>query len=237
MPIRAITFDFWRTLFRETESSRQRPRLRTDALVKATGVPEEDAKNAMKETTREFLRIHIVEQRTLLPEDALPMLEKALDITIAPAVGRELAQAFAQAILECPPEPIEDALEAVRAASERVPVGLISDTGISPGASLQKLLARHGILHHFKALTFSDVVGVAKPQAPIFADAIKQLEVQPEELLHIGDLEPTDIRGALDFGAQAALFGGDNDKFVGATQAHHTFTSWKDFIEALPDIT
>ena len=56
------------------------------------------------------------------------------------------------------------------------------------------------------------------------------------ELFHLGDLEPTDIRGALDMGATAGLFGGDNTRFVGATEAQYTFTSWLAFVEQLPKI-
>jgi len=60
--------------------------------------------------------------------------------------------------------------------------------------------------------------------------------VGAEELLHIGDLEPTDVAGAIAVGARAALFGGDNDRYVGATQAHYTYTSWAEFIERLPEL-
>ena len=54
-------------------------------------------------------------------------------------------------------------------------------------------------------------------------------------VLHVGDLEPTDIRGALDFGARAALFAGDNERFIGATQADYTFTTWEEFVHRLPE--
>jgi len=85
-------------------------------------------------------------------------------------------------------------------------------------------------------MAFSDEVGVAKPQAAMFETAARGLGVNPSELLHIGDLEPTDIEGARAIGAKAALFGGENPKYVGATQADHTFVTWPDFVGALPEI-
>ena len=239
MPVRAITFDFWRTLFCDdgkSDHNRDRHQLRIEALCKATGVDESRAKAVLKVVQREFLRVHIEEQRTLVPSDAIPLAAEALGVSISAEAGKEVAHVFGTAILDHPPLAIEGALEAVRAAAECVDVGLISDTGMSPGASLEVILERHGIRDCFKVLTFSDLVGVAKPQAAMFEHAAGALGVAPDELLHIGDLEPTDIRGALDFGAQAALFAGDNKRFEGATEAHHTFTSWTQFVEVLPSL-
>ncbi len=239
MPVRAITFDFWRTLFCDdgkSDHNRHRHQLRIDALCEATGVGAERAKAVLTEVQREFLRVHIEEQRTLVPSDAIPLAADALGVSISAEAGEEVAEVFGTAILDHPPQAIEGALEAVRAAAECVDVGLISDTGMSPGSSLEVILERHGIRDCFKVLSFSDIVGVAKPQAAMYEHAALALEVAPAELLHIGDLEPTDIRGALDFGAQAALFAGDNDRFEGATEEHHTFTNWTQFIGALPSL-
>ena len=234
MKVKAITFDFWRTLFRDTRNG-ERWKMRAEALAEVTGKPKEDAKDALKKVMSEFLRVHIAEQRTLVPQDAIPMVEASLDTVIAPECVESLKDAFARAILSLPPEPIEGALEAVRKAAERVGVGLVSDTGISPGFALEELLKSFGFLEHFDVLVFSDVVGVSKPQPAMFEEAAKGLGVRPEELLHIGDLEPTDIQGALDFGAKAALFCGDNERFAGATRADYTFKSWGEFVDRLPD--
>ncbi|MEX2016687.1 MAG: HAD family hydrolase, partial [Candidatus Hydrogenedentales bacterium] len=135
-----------------------------------------------------------------------------------------------------PPDPIAGALDAVRAAAERGPVALISDSGISPGSSLLKLLERNGFTDYLQVCVFSDEVGVAKPQAAMFHCAASGMRVDLDSILHIGDLEPTDIAGALNCGARAALFGGDNERYVGKTKAHHTFTEWRTFCEKLPDL-
>jgi FMN phosphatase YigB (HAD superfamily) len=101
---------------------------------------------------------------------------------------------------------------------------------------LRQLLARHGFLEYLEVLVFSDEVGVAKPQRPMFDAAAKRLHVATSDLLHIGDLEVTDIAGAKGVGAQAALFTGINASNLNDTQADHTFTSWTEFIDALPGI-
>jgi putative hydrolase of the HAD superfamily len=233
--IRAITFDFWRTLFRDADTDRRRA-LRLRAFADATGTREDEAARAMELCLKEFDRCHREEQRTLEPEDAVRLMARCLEVEVPAPVADHLAEVFATAILVHPPLPIEGALDAVRAAAALRPVGVISDSGLSPGRSLRHLLERHGFLDHIKILVFSDAVRVAKPQRPMFETAARALGVHTHELLHIGDLEYTDIAGAHAAGATAALFVGDNSRHLDGTRADYVFKSWHDFIAALPRI-
>jgi len=235
-PIKAITFDFWRTLFFAKVNQKERRMARVELLCDAINISAEAAKEALKEQEREFLRIHVYEQRTLSPNDAIPLLETQLKLEIPENVAQELAMQFGQVILEHPPEPVDGALDAVKAAAEHVPVGVISDTGISPGKPLQELLDRFGFMDYFTSCSFSDEVGVAKPQSAMFYHAAHGLNVEPKELFHLGDLEPTDIVGAVNVGAQAGLFGGDNERFLEENSAHRTYASWKEFISDVPEL-
>ena len=235
-PIRAVTFDFWRTLFYAQSGLPERRRARVDTVVRFTGVAREAAKAALKSVSAEFLRVHITEQRTLEPADAIPILEQQLSVSCNSDVRVAFADEIADALLDHPPEPIEDALEALRRTASLVPVGLISDTGISPGSRIQTLLDRCGFLEHISCLSFSDEVGAAKPQAPIFEHAVSGLSIEAKSLLHIGDLEPTDIIGAQGFGARAALFAGDNNRYAEASQADFVFHSWAEFLDKLPQL-
>ncbi len=230
--MRAITFDFWGTLFYD-QGSPLRKQLRIKALVAGTGVPADEAEEALRATSLEFMRVHIEEQRTLMPEDAVDMACRRLEQCIDDETAGVMAEAFATAFLEDPPEPVEGALEAVRAAAARGPVGLISDTGISPGSSLRRLLERHGFTDYLEVLTFSDEVGVSKPQAPMFERTAAALGVAPNELFHLGDLEPTDISGVQNVGGTAGLFAGVNDRFLEDTKAEHAFRTWREFIAFL----
>lgn len=234
--IRAITFDFWRTLFYADSRLQERRQARVDAVVRLRGLPRDRVKEAMKFIDSESLRIHITEQRTVGPIEAIPMLERQLDISFEEDEGVALSEEWANALILHPPEPVEGALAAVRAAANQVPVGLISDTGIVPGSRIQKLLDRCGFLEHMTCLSFSDEVGAAKPQPAGFEHAAAGLEVAPEELLHIGDLEPTDVKGAQNFGAKAALFCGDNSRYLEGSRADYVFNRWDEFVDNLPRI-
>lgn len=232
--IQAITFDFWRTLFYPHVNFQERRDGRVRVLMEHAECSESDAKAALKAQEQEFLRVHIAEQRTLVPADAIPILEAQLGTSFCVGRTEALKTELENVTLEFPPGLIEGGLEAVRAAAERVPVGLISDTGLATGRVLAQVLENNGFGGYFSSMTFSDETGVAKPQPAMYHDAATRLAVPVESLLHIGDLEPTDIHGALSLGARAALFAGDNDRFLGNTKAHHTFTDWPSFVEELP---
>ena len=235
MPVRAITFDFWMTLFEE-RNRKERHAYRVAAFCEATGADPDEASGALQAAHDYFFHIHENEQRTLAPRDAVDMVCDALSITMDPEAAEAMADCFGTAIHVYPPKPIPGALEAVKAAAARVPIGIISDSGMSPGTSLRKLLDDHGFTPYFTALTFSDEVGVAKPQAPMFKRTAKALNVAPDELFHLGDLEPTDIAGVQAVGGIGALFAGANARFAADTRAEYTFHHWDEFLDVLPDL-
>lgn len=74
------------------------------------------------------------------------------------------------------------------------------------------------------------------PHRLMFDAAAKGLEVQPNELLHIGDTESTDIDGARNVGAAAALFADDNTKHADSTWADYVFHTWDAFLSLAPSI-
>lgn len=236
MAIRAITFDFWRTLFSDPREPVERRQIRINALCKVTGAPPDAAHRALLTSETEFLQHHIREQRTLGPIDAVAIVSRELGVSINDRDAHELAEIFGSAILHHPPVAIPGGLEAVRAAAARFPIGIISDAGISPGKSLRTILERNGYAPHFKHMAFSDEVGVAKPQALMFDSAARALGVDTNELLHIGDLEGTDIRGAKAVDARAALFVGDHDRYRTNNSADYIIEDWEQFLELLSTI-
>jgi putative hydrolase of the HAD superfamily len=72
-------------------------------------------------------------------------------------------------VLYRPPELTPRAAEAVRElASRGVALGIISNTGRTPGLILRRVLDRHDPLRRFTAVSYSDEVGYRKPDAEIF---------------------------------------------------------------------
>jgi len=237
VPIRAITFDFWGTLFADPPGRKEERRsIRIEAFSEAAGVSRDQARAAHDHAAQVFLRHHIEHQQTLTPVDAFEIMCSYCSVEMDDDERARMIDLFGTAILDAPPEPLPGSLEAVAAAAKRRPVGVVSDAGLSPGVSLRVLLDRHGFMGHFSSLVFSSEVGVAKPQRPMFERAAQELETELEGLLHIGDLEPTDVAGALAVGARAGLYTGHHDKYLDGTQAHHAFPSWDAFVNALPQL-
>lgn len=235
--IKAITFDFWGTLFKDA-FSKERQEYRAKAILRIVGnsITFDSALEALSVAGKEFARCHIEEQRTLTPADAVEIVSLHLGVELGRSQYELLAEEFATAILVYQPEPIENAIDAVRLASEHFPVGLISDTGISPGKSLQRLLDEYGFSKYFMFCCYSDEVGVSKPRPILFEVTAEKLKVKPENILHIGDLEVTDIKGIKGVGGYGGLFVGVNDKYLNNTTADFIFYDWLDFIEKFSSI-
>lgn len=66
-----------------------------------------------------------------------------------------------------------------------------------------------GIRAYFEHVVDSGLVGFEKPDPRIFQHVCELARIGPDELLHIGDSVPADVRGATNAGAQAALFDPD----------------------------
>lgn len=84
-------------------------------------------------------------------------------------------------------------------------IGLISNTGRSPGRTLRRLLDMFGLLRFFDATIFSNEVGWLKPDRRIFMAAVEKLDVEPERILHVGDDPERDVWGAKQAGMKALL--------------------------------
>ncbi|GJM26318.1 MAG: hypothetical protein DHS20C16_27330 [Phycisphaerae bacterium] len=95
-----------------------------------------------------------------------------------------------------------DTLRTIRDAGLKI--GLISNT-VAPPSGLEDHLAQEGLLEFFPVRIFSCAFGVPKPNARIFTEALKQLDVAPERALYVGDKPHIDVVGARRVGMHAAL--------------------------------
>lgn len=131
-----------------------------------------------------------------------------LDILLPDAESAVLAASFEEIIFEQPPLLVEGANEVLVELAGRYRLGIISDVGFSPGRVLKQLLADHGLIDLFDSLVFSDEAGRAKPHNEVFERTARALEAEPDSIVHVGDLERTDIIGAKQAGYRAIRFTG-----------------------------
>lgn len=197
--LEAVTFDYWNTLVREAGGSRD---ARVDAwlgLLEGEGVAlERERLGAAFDSTWQLYVEHWQANRRFGADEAIDAVLAALDEDPGPAVR----QALKEVITDPPPERtppltdhIADCLDRLRSTGLRL--GIICDVGLTPSSTLRRWLEQHGVLDRFDHWSFSDEVGVFKPDPAIFAHALAGLAVDdPARAAHVGDLRRTDVAGA-----------------------------------------
>jgi putative hydrolase of the HAD superfamily len=230
--IRLITFDFWNTLFIDRDEEIRSEMRKSFALERLHPYKPELNKDevdqafeaAQEEFEQQWTRF------TASRMDAyVTTICRTLKIEVEPHDHKEIVDFFETVLLKHQPVLVPNAAEAVEIAKSRMKVGLVCDTGFSPGTTLRKIMHDNGIGSYFDSFSFSNETGYLKPRIETFSRVLNDLGIRPEEAVHIGDLEHTDIAGAKRMGMKAI-------KFIGANHSA-TRESIADFVlEHLSDL-
>jgi putative hydrolase of the HAD superfamily len=135
----------------------------------------------------------IADQVQLVLDIASPGVCAGLDA----ALLAEAVTGYSDPVLHFPPELHPGAGEAVRGLAERgVALGIVSNTGRTPGIILRQILERHDLLRHFSVISYSDEVGYRKPDPEIFRRTLAGLGAEARHAAHVGDNPIADVTGA-----------------------------------------
>ncbi len=213
--LKAITFDFWQTLYADSEENWQRRQaIRTkkchaylDSRGYACGLDDvgfglEEAYNLVNTLWHQHKGISV--------KRCMMRFAEVLQIQLEETDLDHLVACLGAAFLESPPIMIAHVKPVVARLSENYPLGIISDSALTPGSFARQLMDQEGILQFFTAFTFSDETEHTKPQVPQFHSTLTQLNAKPAEAVHIGDIFRTDIVGAKNAGMKAIRFTGFN---------------------------
>jgi len=232
MPIKAVTFDYWGTLYHAASGRSQRMQ-RLVEVLRASGYAfsQEALDGADRVAWTEWERVWREAYRTLSARDWLRLMLDHLGAVLPAARFDALATVFDEIILEVdPPLRLVDSVgDAVRRLARHYRLGIISDTGLSSGRTLRRFLDRDGITGCFICLSFSDDTGVSKPHPDAFRRTLDCLNARPSESVHIGDLTRTDIAGAKAIGMRAVRFSGSYDDPDRSTAPDATVSTFADF--------
>ncbi len=205
----AVTFDFWNTLFVPgggpvDRAARLAAFLGAGLEVVEAAIREEMAANerawragrqyGATEVSRRLAERFVADLSTESRARLLELVETPSDpVSVKPAVG------------------MATAVRTLHGGALRL--GVVSDTGWSPGRHLRGFLESAGVAGCFVpgALAFSDEVGVPKPDPRIFARALAGLGTRPAETVHVGDLRFTDVAGARAAGLVSVRYRGIRD--------------------------
>ncbi len=231
--LKAITFDFWNTLYKAAPYAfALRRRFMFDLFARHhIDVSIEQVDAAEDVARREWNRVWREEYRTPSAAERVRWMLDELLITLPPDDFGALADYFDRSLLEADPGPtlIDGAGEAVRWLAQTYRLGVISDSGLSVGNTLRQFLKRDGLLECFTCTTFSDEVGVSKPHTRIFLATLDRLGVQPHEAVHIGDLTHSDIAGAKAIGMYAVRLTANYDDANRSVEPDAVVKSYAEF--------
>jgi putative hydrolase of the HAD superfamily len=215
--IRLVTFDFWDTLVTDSaDNLRAQRALRVAAIRRARREAGAEVTEVEAEEIHEHSGILLAERYWSRHRDPSPeeQLRLVLD-TGAPGVSARLSRAAFEAalgaytspVLAHPPALCPGAERAVRELAARgFALGIVSNTGRTPGVVLRRVLEVHGLLGYFGAISYSDEVGVRKPDPGIFRVTLARAGVAASAAIHIGDNPEADVVGAGGVGMRSAHY-------------------------------
>jgi putative hydrolase of the HAD superfamily len=213
--LRAVAFDLWETLITNTpELTQRQQRLRLDRLegiLAARGLAAaERIEHAYRHSWHRCHELYWSADRDVPCRRQIEHFLEGLDLD-PHALDRELVdeleEAYANVALEILPSLMPGALEAVRTLKSRqLRIGLISNTGRTPGVTLRRILDRVGLGPFMDVMVFSDEHGHCKPRASIFEELRLGLGVACGEMVFVGDNLYADVHGAQRCGMRGIHF-------------------------------
>jgi len=201
--LQAVIFDLWNTLIADPPDAIDgREALRLAGLrrvLAAHGLPNDPPSvGAAYRALLDEMAARQARGRDLSLERRVTLLLSKLapKAAVTPTLLHDAAEVFVAAARELLPPVCPNAVEVVRALKEAgVRVGLISNTGPTPGPGLRPVLTHHGLLPYFDVLTFSDEVGVCKPAPSIYRRTLAALGAPPSATAFVGDDPELDVAG------------------------------------------
>ncbi|MGQ9692117.1 MAG: HAD family hydrolase [Thermaceae bacterium] len=206
---KAITFDFWGTLFTEgpdfpAKVMPARYEILLDACAEAGHPAEEgEVREAYRQAALAFEEAWKAGE-VMTTFDRVARIFALLGVPYDPGLVALTARKLEETSLLADLEPLPG-LEAVKVLGKKYPLGIVSDTSLTPGRLIREHLRRAGLLEAFQAFSFSDETGFVKPKPEAFHRALEGMGIPPAEALHVGDLPHTDIKGAFEAGYSWAV--------------------------------
>jgi putative hydrolase of the HAD superfamily len=216
--LRAVTFDYWRTLIWEPPGELERVRLDHLSTVLTSAGHTVGRETLAAAHAYAFAHASAAWRvnRQYRAEHAAADIVRRLGITLREDVQHDLVRAFSDAGRQTPlktAEGVKEALRGLRSAGIRL--GIVCDVGLTPSPVLREHLERCDLLSLFDHWSFSDETGNYKPSVVPFINACRGLTVAPQETAHVGDQRRTDVVGAQAAGLTAVRYAGvfdDKDK-------------------------
>lgn len=214
--IKAVTFDLYQTLIHDYDGkSRDRKILRCSELSRVMrefgyDISEHEFLEALEKMNFWISDIWSEGKEVKVIEQIRFMLDTLSDKGIRLDDGQLelLADAFSSVIFMIPLKIDPDAVKVLeRLNLQGIKVGLICNTGYTPGKMLREFLEQNGIREgYFDFMLFSNEIGMRKPRPEVFKLAAEKFGVEPNKILHIGDNMESDVHGSMEAGFKSIYY-------------------------------
>ena len=219
--VTAVIFDLWQTLIiDDRELALKRAQLRIEGALKALhDAGEEFSQDRVWEAYHQCSEIcqviHAQEHDMSFMEQVSNFIEHidtGLRDRLTPDTVNQISTAYADSFFRFPPPLHPCAVATLGCLKEKgYLLGLISNTGMTPGSTLRVYMEQVGILGFFDVLIFSDEVLLSKPSREMFLLIIKALKIPPDLVVHVGDHLTNDVAGAKLAGLKAIWIRGSDE--------------------------
>ena len=243
--IKAVTFDLWDTIIADESDEPKRlalglkskPDARHDMVLAALNnhapITSDELAIAYRVANAAFVKCWQGHSITWTARERLEVLLKGLGRKLPDAELDELARAMARMEIDVPPDPIQGAADAIAGLARHYRLCIVSDTIVTDGPGLRQLLDLHGLKKYFSGFAFSDEVGRSKPHPSMFEAARRQMGCDFAEMVHIGDRDHNDVKGAQANGMRAVLFTARRDQDAATTSADAVCARHADLAEVI----
>lgn len=235
-----LSFDFWNTLYAPGDEILLHE-LRIGRLHEVAGklrhVSVEEVRSAFSTSTAYFSDEWRSRSRTPTPRERIRLMGDFLEIDFSDDQTEALEDFFGKLIFQVAPEEISHVRPLLKSLAEQYPLAIISDTGYITGKYIREFLTEEDLLSCFKSLIFSDEEPYSKPHRSLFIKTAERLGTAPANTIHTGDLEHTDIAGAVYAGFKSIKFTGTGSiSSLHESKADRIINSYENFEHILREV-
>jgi len=199
--IKAVTFDFWDTLYKGSANDPRVFEKRVNDILKVLQevnfqFKKDDIVAAINYGWQKAYSFQRLYGKEITPRGHIKYIIEHLGIKVNPNVLDRLLIAYTETLLHIHPTINDKVKETLAALSGKYKLAVICNAGATPGSVLRKIMSDDRIIEYFDVLVFSNEVGMAKPNKKIFALTLQRLATECSAAIHVGDDTITDILGA-----------------------------------------
>ena len=213
--LEAVAFDLWETLITdlpEIAARQQDTRIaELSRVLNAAGIEAslDDVSRSHRDVWHDCWERYWSHDRDVTARGQILHFLEHLGVRdgLSEEVLEALGEAYGGAAVTHLPVLVEGAAEVVDALRAKgLAIGVVSNTGRTPGKHLRMILERLGLASRIDGMVFSNEIGVCKPLPPIFDDLRARLGCEFREMMFVGDNPFADVWGAQQCGMTAVHF-------------------------------